>query len=169
MAKRKILRIKRTTLDAIGTVDPKPDNDNGTGEQPDSDESTASIDNNGNGIEADSIEHFDPGTIIAGSDTDTGSGDTPGKRKRGRPAGSTNSKGKKSNSTQNLEGLLYGLHGMLAAISHTPELELSKEESETLSSAIQGINDLYDVPVVPPWVTAWGNLAFAVGGIYGPR
>lgn len=169
MAKRKVLFVKRTTSAAPNGDGGISRESIGAGESPNQHEPAASIDNNGNGSEVSGIESFDPGSIIAG-EPDAGSSDAgnSGPRRRGRPRGSSN-KPRAGNSSKNIEGLLFGLHSMLSAISHTPELELSDDEAEKLASAIQGVNDLYDTPVVPPWVTAWGNLAFACGGIYGPR
>lgn len=58
---------------------------------------------------------------------------------------------------------------MLATISRTPELQLTKEESGKLATAINDVNELYDFSVLPPEVMAWINLLMVAGTIYVPR
>lgn len=102
----------------------------------------------------------------AASDTASDTADTPSwfGRRRGGKKGP-----RKAAKAENLEALLLSIHGMLAAFTSIPELELADEESKKLSEAIARVQKLYDYKWISDEAAAWGNLIIAAGGIYGPR
>lgn len=57
---------------------------------------------------------------------------------------------------------------MLAAISKTPELALSENESEQLASAAAGVARHYNISASQKALD-WGNFALVLGVMYGPR
>src|SRR5581483_10488746 len=89
--------------------------------------------------------------------------------KRTSPKTARERQQQKEKGSQNLETLLLSTHTMLALISKTPELQLTKDESTKLAEAINEVNALYDFSVLPPEVMAWINLLIVAGGIYVPR
>lgn len=58
---------------------------------------------------------------------------------------------------------------MLANAISVSELALSEDEAKAMAKAIKEVSDLYDTPMVPPEIVAWGNLAIVLGGVYIPR
>lgn len=166
MANRKILRIKRTIKPTAESVSIT----NGVSEPTDGDESiiTGSVDTDGGETDdSGSIEEFDP-TIIAGTENGNDNGSDTRKR-RGRKPGSKNTPKNKTQNSENIEKLLFSIHIMGATFLHAPEFVLSEDEAKQLADAIQQVNNLYDIPVIPPWVTAYANLGITAVGIYGPR
>lgn len=117
---------------------------------------------------------FDPAAFRAADAADAASApaDTPDAadtpnwfgRRRGGKKGP-----RKAAKAENLEALLLSIHGMLAAFTSIPELELAEEESKKLSEAIARVQKLYDYKWISDEAAAWGNLVIAAGGIYGPR
>src|SRR5581483_1263525 len=70
--------------------------------------------------------------------------------KRTSPKTARERQQQKEKGSQNLETLLLSTHTMLALISKTPELQLTKDESTKLAEAINEVNALYDFSVLPP-------------------
>jgi hypothetical protein len=73
---------------------------------------------------------------------------------------------------QNLAGIetmLLSIHAMMAAITHTPEIALSVEESKALSLGIANVAKHYPATVVNEKTLAWMNLGMLVMGVYGTR
>lgn len=97
------------------------------------------------------------------------SGSSTRKRRKRRDAGSKRGRKANTETSQNLESILFSLHTMGSLLLKVPELELTEDESAKLASAIQQVNELYDMPILPPSVMAWTNLAIVSGTIYGPR
>jgi hypothetical protein len=58
---------------------------------------------------------------------------------------------------------------MLAAVTSSPELILSEDESAKLASAVARVNDFYGGTTIPEKYMVWTNLVMACGSIYGPR
>jgi hypothetical protein len=113
----------------------------------------------------DGIPTVDPASLTAEAEGE------PGKRKRGRPAGSKNATGKSTTKevSEDLTSILYSLHAMGAAMLKTPELELTPDEAERLGKAVNRVNREYGNIVMPPKTAATINLLIVAGGIYGPR
>lgn len=57
---------------------------------------------------------------------------------------------------------------MLAAATHTPEMELDKDEGKLLAENIAAVNAHYG-KVIDPKVMAWTGLIMACGKVYAPR
>jgi hypothetical protein len=129
--------------------------------QPDGDDKPKIQDDGGASVSAATPEPepvtFDPGTV-AGS---APNGTDEGERKRGRP--------RKKEAAEDLTALLLSLHMMLAAWTKTPELTLEPEEAEKLGKAIDRVQRLYNRAILSEETSAWVNLIFACGTIYGPR
>ena len=97
--------------------------------------------------------------------------ETPGPKKRGRKPGSTNvnSSTKKTGvDVVGIEALLFSIHTMLAAATATPELSLSREESNQLALAISNVSRHYAINASAKAVD-WSNLLLTLGAIYGSR
>jgi len=60
------------------------------------------------------------------------------------------------------------MHGMLAAISKTPEMALDNEEAMALAKGIADVAQYYPVNMAPE-IYAWINLAMIAVPIYGSR
>jgi hypothetical protein len=109
-------------------------------------------------------ENFvDPTASSGGTDPD---GNTPGRTRRGRPAGSRNQNKAVQGS---LTSLLFSLHLMGATLLKVPELQLSEAEAKKLNDAVSDVMRFYTDMEIPPKVQAWLNLAMVGGMIYGPR
>lgn len=126
----------------------------------------------GNNVESDTWKStddafIDPSTVASISSGDT---DSP-KRGRGRPRGtsSTGRKGKASQTSANLEAILFSLHMMGASFLGVPELIISDDESKMLATAINRVSELYDVSIIPEKTMAFINLGIAACTVYGPR
>lgn len=91
-----------------------------------------------------------------------------GKRGRGRPKGSGTTKKKGPLDISGVEKILLSLHAMAAAATHTPELELDKDEANKLAVAGSEVAAHYAVNVDPK-ILAWINFGAALGMIYGTR
>ena len=105
-----------------------------------------------------------------GREVDQASASDTGKRKRGRPRGSTNSTNRnQKQEAQDLTGILLSLHMMAAAIAKTPELELEEAEAKRLGEAVARVNACYGNWIFTEKQMAWFNLMMAGGAIYGPR
>lgn len=106
------------------------------------------------------------GTSGTGTGSDTAAERTPTgriKRKRGP------NKPKASLDLDGLSGILLNIHGMLAAMTETPELVLAPQEAEELAKAIQANARHYNIPAVGPKVLDGINLAMVLVTIYGGR
>src|SRR5690606_32627743 len=119
------------------------------------DPGTADADAGRYGFKADGTPRGKPGRKPGPNSKRTGTG--PGK-----------SKAQSNQGVNGLEKLLYSLHMMAAAATKTPELELDKQESAMLASAISDVQSHYNFDVSEE-VTIWVNLITALGAIYGPR
>lgn len=132
--------------------------------------------NDENGITGDTATAGD-GTIIveprdiepgSGSDSAAGSSEQP--KRRGRKPGSKNSAKASALDISGVELLLYSTHNMLAALSKTPEIALSKEESNLLATAVVDVSKHYEfMSKVSAEAIAWTNLVQVAALIYGPR
>lgn len=112
----------------------------------------------------------DPASISATRDNNSG-GNTPGKRGRGRPRKSGDSNQRKPSTTKttnSLARILVGIHSMGAQML-APQLEISQDEANELSKAIQEVTELYDVPLPSAEIMAWVGLGGCLTKIYGPR
>lgn len=107
-----------------------------------------------------------------------GSGDgTAGKRRRGRPAGSSNKNKAIPVNVAGLEKLLVGTHAMLAAMTSVPELALDTEEkifdgkaeATYLAESIKAVTDHYKVEIFDDKTIAWFMLAQCTMVVYAPR
>lgn len=86
------------------------------------------------------------------------------------PRGSRTASGPKASiSVDGLEGILLSIHGMLASIAKTPELEIQPSEAEKLAKAISAVQDQYPITKIDAKAVVWINLFSAMGMIYGPR
>lgn len=106
----------------------------------------------------------------SGSSADVSNGPTGGTR-RGRKPGSRNRSTETQTAedlTDDLKGLLYGGHCMLAALAKCPEFELEEEEAKRLADASMKVMKHYSYTVNPKTL-AWCQLGFAGLQIYGPR
>lgn len=63
---------------------------------------------------------------------------------------------------------LTGIHALLAAGLHAPELELSEAEAETVAKSIVAVSRHYDLQQTQK-ATDWGNLVVSLGVVYGGR
>lgn len=63
---------------------------------------------------------------------------------------------------------LTGIHALLAAGMHAPELELSETEAETVAKNIVAVTRHYDLQQTQK-ATDWGNLVVSLGVVYGGR
>jgi hypothetical protein len=103
-----------------------------------------------------------------------GSGGDTAKRKRGRPAGSGKSAGRKGKekaapvSVKGIEKVLYSLHAMAAAALKVEELELDQDEAKLLAEAVTEVASYYNT-TVDPKILAWAGLIGVCGQLYGPR
>src|ERR1035437_2833814 len=101
---------------------------------------------------------------------DSGNFDSGTRKRRGRPAGSTN-KGERASKKGNLGGLeqiLLSLHMMAGAFFQAPELALAPDEAKAMADAAATVAGLYH-HTLDPRMMAWVNLAMVCGGIYGTR
>lgn len=119
---------------------------------------------------------IDPGTIGgnagSGDGNPTGSniGDAP-RRKRGRPAGSSNGPKRDKASSLDLDGLsaiLVSSHGILAAFFKVEELNLDEKEAKALATALLNVERHYNLPVTQKALD-WAALIQAGAMIYGAR
>ena len=116
----------------------------------------------------DSPNYVDPATATATGTGDSGTG--TGKR-RGRKPGTKN-KPRGTSATQataDLSGMLFTAHLFMAKMLKSEIMEITKEESEELSSAITRVTQLYDVALLSEKNWAFLNLAMVMGNIYGTR
>lgn len=129
-------------------------------------------DNGGIVIEAgpagndDRIPTLNPQEIIIPGDTVN-----DGPKRRGRKPGSKNRASQQSTKevSQDLSGLLLSLHLMGSVILKTPELAITKEESEQLGEAVARVNREFGVQIMSPKMAALVNLGIVAGTVYGPR
>ena len=115
-----------------------------------------------------SQNYVDPATATAAGTGDSGTG--TGKR-RGRKPGTKN-KPRGTSTTQataDLSGMLFTVHLFMAKMLKSEVMEITKEESEELSSAITRVTQLYDVALLSEKNWAFLNLAMVMGNIYGTR
>lgn len=130
------------------------------------------VDGNGNPSSGDdnASEFIDPAGAASGNGARTDSGDGT-RRKRGRPRGSSNGSApnKRSETSRNLDSILFSIHTMGAIALKTPELMITEDESKQLASAINRVTELYDIPILSEKSMAWMGLAMAAGTVYGPR
>lgn len=114
---------------------------------------------------------INPGDILTSSDPGDGDGspDSGTKKRRGRPRGSTNTKGKRKEVSQDLSGILFTIHFFLSKITKFDDLALDNDECEKLSKAMGQVSRHYTDYVVPEKVIDWLSLFIALGMIYGPR
>jgi hypothetical protein len=129
--------------------------------------------NDDNGNRGTDGGYFDA-SIHAGPDKRNADGSYTLKRGR-KPGGSGNHSGgrarrapKVESSLEGIQGLLIGVHEMLAAVTVSPELTINNGEAVTMSKALKQLADQYDM-VIDPKVAAWVNLIGVAGFIYGPR
>lgn len=94
-------------------------------------------------------------------------GETKGRR--GRKPGTKNKQKSILAAASNLESVLFSLHLMGATLLQTPELAITKEESEMLTTAIQKVNEHYGVTFLSAKHAALVELVAAADTIYGPR
>lgn len=113
-----------------------------------------------------SPNYVDPATATATSDSGTGTG-----KRRGRKPGTKNKPRGTSTSqaTADLSGMLFTAHLFMAKMLKSEVIEITKEESEELSSAITRVTQLYDVALLSEKNWAFLNLAMVMGNIYGTR
>lgn len=112
------------------------------------------------------IPVVEPSTITYSASESDGS-----PRRRGRPRGSKSPVAKQATKEvqQDLTGLLYSAHLMLAALTKVEELKLDKEEAKELGAAIARVNSEFGGVVVSPKTAACVNLAMVGGAVYGTR
>ncbi len=67
-----------------------------------------------------------------------------------------------------IEKILFSVHGVLAALTNVPELNLDESEAKKLAKSIEGVTDQYKL-TLDPKVAAYIDLASTVSMIYGPR
>lgn len=127
------------------------------------------VDTTDHGQQPDVDGTVDPSSVTA----DSGSGGSSTAKRRGRKPGSRNKRtataSSSSQTSHSLNKLLYSVHLMGASLLKMPQLELSKEESENLTTAINEVTEYYDVSLGSPEQQAWINLAMVAGGIYIPK
>lgn len=63
---------------------------------------------------------------------------------------------------------VVALHGLVAVMSQTPEMEVNQSEGEMLSKAIVPLMAHYHI-TPPPEMVLWGNLFVALAYVEGPR
>lgn len=97
-----------------------------------------------------------------------GSDGTEPRKRRGRKPGTKNKPKETSDNLAGIESILFSIHAMGAAITHTPELALSMEEAHLIADAAQKVAENYPL-VVDPKTVAWINLAMVLGTVYGTR
>jgi hypothetical protein len=95
------------------------------------------------------------------------------RRKRGRRKGwrAGDGKNKKSDTLLNVSGIekvLLSVHGMLSAITKTPELALEDKEAADLALGIAEVAEFYPLDIAPE-AYAWVNLFMIAVPIYGSR
>lgn len=136
----------------------------GTGTEPDA---TATADAGA------TVTFADPGTgagaytePVTGTEagTDTGTFTTAEKRKRGRPAGSKNTR---TLDISGLEKSVYALHLTLAQF--IPEMELDSGEAHKLAEAYTEVGRHYPAMLLPDKYMALITFAGVAGAIYLPR
>ncbi len=82
--------------------------------------------------------------------------------------GNTGKKKKLNDDVINAMGLsIYAFHTVIAAALKTPELAISSVQSESLSKALAGLDEVYDI-VIPAKTIALGNFLITAIGIYAP-
>lgn len=112
----------------------------------------------------------DTGTASIGPEPATEpapSGDT-GKRRRGRPKGSGNTKEAQALHLGGFEDAVFAIHLALAGIAKCPELELDENEAKKVTLALDKLAGHYDVQPSPA-AKVWMNFAGAMVAVYGPR
>ena len=122
---------------------------------------------------ASSIPTVSPIDLASGAATGSiGDGDSSGPAKRrGRQPGSKN----RATQTQsaedladNLAGILYGAHSIIAALARCPELELEESEAKKLADKSTAVLKYYQVSLDPKKL-AWLQLGMCAVEVYGPR
>lgn len=90
----------------------------------------------------------------------------------GKPAAAAKARtpvaAKGSLDVNSIQFALTGIHALLAAGLHAPELELSEAEAETVSKSIVAVSRHYDLQQTQK-ATDWGNLVVSLGVVYGGR
>lgn len=111
-----------------------------------------------------------------GPDTKPGDEFIPGRfnkdgspaRKRGRKAGTAKAQAPNDLNSETLNGLLFNIHGMLAAVTGMDQLALTTDESDSLAKSVVTLQQFYPMRVSAKAV-AWTNFAMVAGNIYGSR
>jgi hypothetical protein len=108
---------------------------------------------------------------VAGSEPTGTDNGNPAPRKRGRPPGSGSKNTgsatqKKASGNLGLQGPLFTIHLMLAALIEAPEFAITEEQAKDMSKAISAVSDGY-MDNLDPKMVAWGNLALVFGATYG--
>ena len=125
---------------------------------------------------------IDPATHGGGGNDDSGgAGEDSGgatSRRRGRPPGSGNkpkgeggassAKEKVSFDLSGLESILLSIHGMLAAATGNPLLDINESEAKLLATAAGKVQRHYPMKASAEALD-WCNLAMVVMTVYGTR
>lgn len=118
----------------------------------------------------------DPADFVGTADSGTASGE-PGRRKRGRPAGSRNkSAGGRAPSAKrsvqpSIDGLteiLLALHGGISALTKIDAFEIDRDEAHKLAKATERVASFYNIKP-PVEAMIWAQFATACVHVYGPR
>lgn len=129
----------------------------------------------GNGNENGAEDGYGPNTVNfeqeyqslgneEGKSTKSGKSKKAGKFR----TGNTGKKKKLNDDVINAMGLsIYAFHTVIAAALKTPELAISSEQSESLSKALAGLDEVYNI-VIPAKTIALGNFLITAIGIYAP-
>lgn len=89
--------------------------------------------------------------------------DSEPRAKRGRPPGST-----RKRDLAGVEAVLVGVHAMLAASLHAPELTIDAAESHAVAEAVANVAEQYKIRLDGK-AGAVAGLVYALGLVYGPR
>lgn len=114
---------------------------------------------------------IDP-AIISGqsgtaADSDDGSGGT-GRRKRGRPAGSTSRARPSETPPLEITDILVSAHNILATALKSDLFRLDRSEAEQINEAINKVSRHYNVEIAAKTMD-WCNLVTVLCAVYGTR
>lgn len=157
----------RETLDGNPSGDSKPEIGNNS-YSPISDGDVISADGIDTTDERASDSAINPGDILRGTEGDSG-GEPRAKRKYTKRNPGTSGRKANKEASQDLSGVLFTMHFMLAKLMDIEEVELDETEAKKLSDAVVRVNELYDGFIIPEKAMAWLSLAMVAGAIYGPR